>query len=295
MDNQKTVLAYFGHHKCGSKMVMTIVQRVCGFAGLKHAHFHSPKMWGYEENKNTLDLVTQNLGLDFVSYVSADINYIGAKDKYRGIHVVRDPRDIVVSSYFSHKNSHSTTNWPELAEFRKELERLPKDDGLFENMKFTAQLKIDGWNIDLFDTLMNWDYSQPNIKEVKFEDLVANPYQGFLEMFDFLGIVDTSDFTNSDALYKLLKIRVQDKLPKMFFREKNRQLPAFMLLSFVYANSFSKLTKGREQGVEDVNSHYRKGLPGDWKNHFTDGHKLFFKKNYNDLLIKLGYEQDDKW
>lgn len=295
MDNKKTILTYFGHHKCGSKMIMNISGRICKALGMNSAHFHSPKMWGYDTNAVTLDQVVDNLNLDFVSYISADINYIGAKDRYRGFHVIRDPRDIVASSYFSHKYSHETNYWPELAEFRKELEKLPKDEGFLENIKFTARLPVDGWNVNLFDTLMNWNYSQPNVMEIKFEELIADPYSVFMEMFKFLGIVDDMDFTHSYSLRKLLVLNFQNRYPKIFARRKPFQLPAFMLLSFVYLNRFSNLTKGRDMGQEDVKSHYRKGTAGDWKNHFTDAHKAFFKKEYNDLLIKLGYENDDKW
>jgi len=39
----------------------------------------------------------------------------------------------------------------------------------------------------------------------------------------------------------------------------------------------------------------RKGVVGDWKNHFTDEHKEQFKKIGGELLIKLGYEKDNNW
>lgn len=35
---------------------------------------------------------------------------------------------------------------------------------------------------------------------------------------------------------------------------------------------------------------FRKGQIGDWKNYFTDRHKMLFKELWNDLLIDLGYE-----
>ncbi len=39
----------------------------------------------------------------------------------------------------------------------------------------------------------------------------------------------------------------------------------------------------------------RKGIIGDWKNHFTNNHKQFFKETTGDLLITLGYEKDMNW
>jgi len=39
----------------------------------------------------------------------------------------------------------------------------------------------------------------------------------------------------------------------------------------------------------------RKGIVGDWKNHFTEEHKDYFKEIAGDLLIELGYEKDYSW
>jgi len=39
----------------------------------------------------------------------------------------------------------------------------------------------------------------------------------------------------------------------------------------------------------------RKGIVGDWKNHFTKEHKNKFKQVAGGLLVELGYEKDDNW
>ena len=58
---------------------------------------------------------------------------------------------------------------------------------------------------------------------------------------------------------------------------------------------FEKLAKGRKQGNEDPTSHFRKGMAGDWQNHFNNRHKNLFKKHAGQLLIDLGYEKDNNW
>jgi hypothetical protein len=40
---------------------------------------------------------------------------------------------------------------------------------------------------------------------------------------------------------------------------------------------------------------FRKGKPGNWREHFTPANKAFFKERTGDLLVKLGYEQNDAW
>lgn len=52
---------------------------------------------------------------------------------------------------------------------------------------------------------------------------------------------------------------------------------------------------GRARGVEDPASHFRKGIAGDWRNHFTPAVVQEFKARFGHLLVKLGYEQDGRW
>ena len=40
---------------------------------------------------------------------------------------------------------------------------------------------------------------------------------------------------------------------------------------------------------------FRKGKTGGWREHFTDEHKQLFKEVTGDLLINLGYEQNNDW
>jgi hypothetical protein len=288
-------LAYFGHHKCGSTMILKVVEKVCRYLGLSQRHFHSPKVWGFEKNGLQLSALAAKEGLDFVSYTSADRLMLGDASRFRGFHVVRDPRDVVVSSYFSHRYSHPTVDWPELTEFRKVLERAPKDEGLLENIKFTAELTIDGWKTGLFRTLESWDYGASNILELRFEDVVANPYQSFLTIFEFLGLVDDSDAPRPSSLSDYSTYRIGGRYAWLPALTRPKQIPGWVLLSMVYENRFSKLAAGRKKGEEDVKSHYRKGESGDWKNHFTEAHKAFFKERYNHLLVKLGYEKNADW
>lgn len=52
---------------------------------------------------------------------------------------------------------------------------------------------------------------------------------------------------------------------------------------------------GRKRGEENVLSHERKGVAGDWRNHFTGPVVDEFKKRYGSVLIATGYEKDFNW
>jgi lipopolysaccharide transport system ATP-binding protein len=59
-------------------------------------------------------------------------------------------------------------------------------------------------------------------------------------------------------------------------------------------NSFENLA-GRARGVEDQDSHFRKGIAGDWKGYFSDPVKKVFIKNFGKTLIQTGYEKNENW
>ena len=66
------------------------------------------------------------------------------------------------------------------------------------------------------------------------------------------------------------------------------------IASMLQYSSISFMT-GRRSGQEDQGSFYRKGIRGDWRNHFSEEDKRQFKEIAGDLLIELGYERDTNW
>jgi lipopolysaccharide transport system ATP-binding protein len=62
----------------------------------------------------------------------------------------------------------------------------------------------------------------------------------------------------------------------------------------VIANRF-EARAGRKRGQEDVGSHERKGVAGDWKNHFSDRVARAFRNRFGELLVATGYEKNDRW
>jgi len=58
--------------------------------------------------------------------------------------------------------------------------------------------------------------------------------------------------------------------------------------------SFAKWT-GRQPGVEAPNDFFRKGVAGDWRNHFTREAADIFAGYAGDTLVTLGYEDNLDW
>lgn len=55
------------------------------------------------------------------------------------------------------------------------------------------------------------------------------------------------------------------------------------------AGAFDRLSGGRDAGQENRNSFYRKGVIGDWREHFDDAARAAFEQSAGDLASQLGY------
>ena len=82
----------------------------------------------------------------------------------------------------------------------------------------------------------------------------------------------------------------------------DRQNALDRLLSYVQQRGFTP-TMPRSQEIEILgqaiapkkSGTFRKGQPGNWREHFTAANKDFFKEQTGDLLYRLGYETSADW
>lgn len=247
----KSLFAYCGHHKSGSTWIYQIIEAACRHGGRSMLHATGP----HDFDGGDLAATWRRLGFDVLTLVNANYAYL-ADMPVRGIHVVRDPRDVVVSGYFSHLHSHPAEHWPALQHYREALATVDQDAGLMMEMEFSAGVMAD---------MRSWPADPPGILTLRFEDMIGDQAPvAFHRIFDRLG-----------------------------FWEAGFDEPA--LLRILEQFSFRALSQGRDPGQVDVRHHYRKGVAGDWRNHFKPAHRWIFKRRYNDLLVRYGYESDAAW
>jgi hypothetical protein len=94
--------------------------------------------------------------------------------------------------------------------------------------------------------------------ELRYEDLLDSPESLFAEIMDFLGADSGTE----------------------------------LVARCVRQNSFEKMTRDRQRGVESPGSFYRKGIAGDWKNYFTQRDRRAYEEEAGELLESLGYERE---
>lgn len=274
---QQPLICSFGYHKCATRWTKGILANVARRLKLRYRAVHSPSQFG-----GNLEKFVRENRIDILSYNGPDPQYLRQLEDFKGFHVIRDPRDISVSAYFSDLYSHGTARWPELARRRQELKNLSQEEGLALEIRFRKPQ---------FESMLQWDYQQKNVLEMRYEDLTQDPYQQFMRVFEFLGLVRSEPLSSRQLLTYVLETTARERLRVGRWRLLSppvAPLPVEVLLGILYDNRFDKLAGGRSHGQEDVRSHYRKGVAGDWANYLTRVHLDLLNRECPDLW-KLGY------
>lgn len=180
-----------------------------------------------------------------------------------GVYVIRDGRDVMVSSYF-HMRSDLLAGG-----------KYNRYSAVFRNFDLNAPAQV---NLPKFIESQaavplcrdgNWgkhvstyfQLNQPGLKLLRYEALRSEPVAAFSELIEAI--------TGSQADEN----QVQESIGRF---------------------TFERLA-GRTPNSENSNSYLRKGVIGDWRNHFNRESALVFDKHFGEALIHCGYESDHNW
>jgi hypothetical protein len=163
---------------------------------------------------------------------------------------------------------------------------------------------------DLRDTLVSLYYSAkvshvtPDVDQEEFFETRKrlnrlSHEQGMLAMlrdFEFVARIQRSWVASGEPLVYYEDMLEDDlgAFRHVFLERCALDVTHQQLEEAVIANRFEQLT-GRRRGQENIAAHERKGIAGDWRNHFTDRIKRVFKDQYGDELVAAGYERDFNW
>lgn len=197
--------------------------------------------------------------------LSYDLQEIVTQPEVLAIYLYRDPRDTAVSAALYIKNV--LTHHPLHALFSKlsdaEAIAFMLSGGIVhvENKNAEGCAFIDHEGVKYScDKALDWVANQ-HVAKVRYEDLMVDAMSCLESSFQTVGVkVDCEKIQN-----------ISSKL------------------------QFSSFSSGRKRGDEDKNSHFRKGISGDYVNHFSDLHKAICKQRIGRHLVELGYEKDLCW
>ncbi|MEU8080689.1 sulfotransferase domain-containing protein [Catellatospora citrea] len=286
------LLVYSGRHKAASSWSRAILREAAALLGLNMVTVIAPEQWA--SYGSLAELVRQER-VDLLSLTNIEQRDYATLPPRRTVNVIRDPRDIVVSGYFSHRNTHGVhalgVTWHELIDHRRRLRELDVPDGLLEEIEFSGYF---------LDHMSTWDYHQPEVLELRMEDQISDQVAVWTQIFEHYGLLiprrAVGEWVRTAAVrWRLAALRAE---PDARLR---RALPAFTLdrLPRSYPQlavdhyTFTRLSDSdRRPGEVDEMNHYRNGVPGDWRNHFTERHRKAFRARYGDLAERLGYAAD---
>lgn len=276
---RKPIAAYFSHHKCASDWTLRVLTELAQTAGLRVHHTHWPKHLPYEFEKQepwgtriteSWDIAA-NGDYDLLIATNAEMDHVRTLTArgFKGFHVIRDPRDVIVSGYFSHLASHyvDPSQNPWLGIHRERLQRLSKEDGLL------AELEYSNTHMN---RLRHWEYGFAGVTESRFEWIMPSPEKELAQLLALTGITVEGFTAPEDA-----------PLAVGISRDEWARI--------MENHSFQKLAEGRKKGEESRTHHLRSGLAGDWRNHFTPAVSESFKALYPGMVPLLGYAADDNW
>lgn len=234
----KPLLLFSCHHKVGTAWFSNILNHVATEFDLKFEY-------------NQALLLSEDTDIFFDDHSRYDLDKL---ELYKGVHIIRDPRDVIVSGYHYHKWTEE--DWANIPSDKFGGKSYKEKINSFQNEEQGIAFEMENVGTDTIIEMMMWNYSNPNVLEIKFEELLKNPDEVFDDIFRHYGF-------SGEELNKCLSI----------------------------ANSytFDRLKK------KFNSKHLRKGIAGDWRNHFTDELKTLFKDMFPGVLEKLGYEKNMQW
>jgi hypothetical protein len=191
-----THLICFSHHKGASRLFrFQIFEPLAKRLGREQVRYEAlSKLFVFRE---TQALELYNIRFDLLARSEPSVVMLGnagprvvralktATSDFRGVHAVRDPRQIFVSGYYHHREGHDILwpgfYWEKLAEDRPQLQRLNLEDGLL--------YELDNISADVLGQLRGWEDDE-RVLQVKVEDLAARPEQVLGDVLKFLRVED---------------------------------------------------------------------------------------------------------
>lgn len=260
----------FCHHKCGTVLFGKVFRDICREMG-----------WKFVSYPGKVKSVACDA--DVVLFMHSLVDEKILSGNYRGIHIIRDPRDIIISGYLYHKRTGE--DWCVNKDFSR------KKPIMFPAVPFSLEYRSEEWkncylddlngksyqdtllsmsenegiNFEMdhygkwtIDDMISWNYSNDKIVEVKFEEIMDDYDLAFERIFSHLDF----DKEKKDKMIELSKLH--------------------------------DLSRKSDREVKKI-GHVSSRNTRRWESYFNGELKQQFCEKFADSLVKLGYEKSNNW
>jgi len=183
------------------------------------------------------------------------------------VHVIRDPRDVSVSHlyYFNLPNLMDTLIWMGGEDHEwslgKPVEQIFREIKLDKRHEWIKQ----GWPT----YVSNWESCSMEHSIVLYEDLLHDPNGRLTRLMQELG-------------FEVDEERITQAIARQAFDVKRKQIAKTLHL--------------RLYGPKIQMRNLRKGIAGDWKDHYTRREAKLAQEIFGDMMLKLGYiVENERW
>jgi hypothetical protein len=152
-------LHLFTHHKFASTWLIRYAEAYCR---INRSTFFT--------SHNSLCLPLADLSV----LTNASYNIVRSRI-HGGLHVIRNPLDVVVSAYYSHRQTHSLEGWPELSIQRQLLQSLDEASGMMATIAFLERVDFHRDAAGPLHALRDWDFDDLRFRTLRMEDVVCDP------------------------------------------------------------------------------------------------------------------------
>jgi Sulfotransferase domain len=267
-DGPRPVIVHGTYHKMGTVWLENVLSAVASYHNLRFTVSHH-KAADDPDLLFEVSPETPPPGIDIFMQGHSQF-LLEQLPPFVGSHMIRDPRDVVVSGYYYHLwceepwvDRPIKLEEPELP-LQRHLIKAGRSDSISYKQLLNSVSREEGISLEILRfsqtdmrRMAAWNYDDPRFYEIKYCDLILDEDRIFYEMFKHYGFTD-------QAANRCVEIA--------------RRL------------SFRHIAKR-----EEFKRHLRSGRAGQWREEFNDEHKQLLKALHGQDLIKLGYEKDLSW
>ncbi|MEZ6163673.1 MAG: sulfotransferase domain-containing protein [Phycisphaerales bacterium] len=181
-------------------------------------------------------------------------------------YLMRDGRDVIVSFYFHATRPNKVPNNADPEKMVRVMRELFGNDADLDDVRSNLPRFIEYIFKNPYGSRLSWSehmsqwLDREDVVYTRYEDLRTNCASSMLDLLGRHGVQVTHE-------------RVTEVVERF---------------------SMQRMT-GRKPGQEDTHSFIRKGIVGDWVNHFSRESAELFDTLAGDMLIRSGYETDRSW